>query len=51
LDIKQFSNKFADATKHLSQEETAAIMKLFQGISKELSANGPVTNSVTKSTV
>ncbi|MEW6696620.1 MAG: choline trimethylamine-lyase [Bacillota bacterium] len=51
MDIKEFSNRFADATKHLSQEETAAIMKLFQGLSKELAANTPATNSVTKSPV
>jgi len=49
LDIKEFSNKFADATKHLSPEETSAIMKLFQGISRELSANSPAINTVTKS--
>lgn len=52
MDIKEFSNKFADATKHLSPEETAAIMKLFQGISKELSANSPAAaHSATKSPV
>ncbi|MEG6617623.1 formate C-acetyltransferase/glycerol dehydratase family glycyl radical enzyme, partial [Peptococcaceae bacterium 1198_IL3148] len=46
MDIKEFTNRFADATKHLSSEETAAIMKLFQGISKELSANRPITNNI-----
>lgn len=51
LDIKEFSNKFADATKHLSPEETAAIMKLFRGISKELSASSPTTSSETKAPV
>ncbi|MBM7854177.1 formate C-acetyltransferase [Desulfohalotomaculum tongense] len=48
MNIQEFSSKFADATKHLSPEEIAAIMKLFQGISKELSANSSATNSVTK---
>ncbi|MTI80331.1 MAG: choline trimethylamine-lyase [Firmicutes bacterium] len=51
MDIKEFSNKFADATKHLSPEETAAIMKLFRGISKELSASSPTTSSETKAPV
>ncbi|GAB6181270.1 choline trimethylamine-lyase [Desulfotomaculum defluvii] len=51
MDIKEFSNKFADATKNLTPEETAAIMKLFQGISKELSANSLTTSGETKSPV
>ncbi len=51
MDIKEFSNRFADATKHLSPEETAAIMKLFQGISQELATNSPVTSGDTKSPV
>lgn len=51
MDIQEFSSKFADATKHLSSEETAAIMKLFQGISKELSGNSSSSSSVTKSPV
>lgn len=38
MDIQEFSNKFSDATKNMSQEERAAMMKLFQGISKELTA-------------
>ena len=48
MDIKEFTSRFADATKHLSQEETAAIMKLFQGISQELAANSSVTNNATQ---
>ncbi|WP_425808187.1 choline trimethylamine-lyase [Desulfitobacterium sp. Sab5] len=40
MDAKEFSAKFADVTKNLSPEETLAVMKLFQGISKELSAAG-----------
>ena len=51
MDIKEFSNRFANATKHLSPEETAAIMKLFQGISQELDANNPATNNGAKSPV
>jgi len=40
LDIHEFSSKFADATKAMAPQERAAIMKLFQGISKELSDKG-----------
>jgi choline trimethylamine-lyase len=39
LDVKEFSAKFADVTKNMSPEETAAIMKLFRGISKGLASN------------
>lgn len=42
MDIYEFSNKFADATKSMSAEERAAIIKLFQGISKELSGGNTV---------
>lgn len=38
MDVKEFSARFADITKNLPPEETAAIMKLFRGISQELSA-------------
>lgn len=51
MNIKEFSHKFADATKNLSPEETAAIMKLFQGISKELSATSPAAYSTAASPV
>lgn len=51
LNIQEFSHKFADATKNLSQEETAVIMKLFQGISRELSANSSKAASTAKSPV
>ncbi|MFZ7101206.1 MAG: choline trimethylamine-lyase [Peptococcaceae bacterium] len=48
MDLTEFSNKFADATKHLSPEEKAAVMKLFQGISRELSAqNAAVYHTTT----
>ncbi|WP_312520138.1 choline trimethylamine-lyase [Anaerospora sp.] len=51
MNIQEFSHKFADATKNLSQEETAVIMKLFQGISRELSANSSKAASTAKSPV
>ncbi|WP_088189626.1 choline trimethylamine-lyase [Desulfosporosinus sp. FKA] len=41
MNPKDFSTKFADATKNLSSDEKAAIMKLFEGISKELNVNKP----------
>lgn len=40
MDIREFSNKFVNATKSMSAEERAAIMKLFQGISAELEHSG-----------
>lgn len=46
MDLREFSTKFADATKHLSPDETAAIMKLFQGISKELAGPSGTTPAV-----
>lgn len=36
MDIREFSNKFAEATKDMSAEERAALMKMFEGISKEI---------------
>ena len=48
MDFKEFSKRFADATKNLSPEETAAIIKLFEGISKELSLTGPTTFAAKK---
>lgn len=37
MDIREFSNKFAEATKNMSIEERATLMKMFEGISKEIS--------------
>jgi formate C-acetyltransferase len=45
LDIQEFSNKFADATKTMAPEERAAILKMFQGISKELTTDGTAVNA------
>lgn len=36
MDIREFSNKFADATKNMSVEERASLMKMFESISKEI---------------
>lgn len=45
MDIQEFSNKFADATKTMAPEERAAILKMFQGISKELTTDGTAVNA------
>lgn len=49
MDTQEFTKRFADATKHLSPEEKAAVLKLFQGIAMELSANSPAANELAKS--
>lgn len=36
MDIREFSNKFAEATKNMSAEERSSLMKIFEGISKEI---------------
>lgn len=36
MDIREFSNKFAEATKNMSAEERASLMKIFEGVSKEI---------------
>ncbi len=39
MDIREFSEKFAEATKSMSAEERAAIMKMFEGVSSEITKN------------
>lgn len=36
MDIREFSNKFADATKNMSPAERAALLKMFEGVSSEI---------------
>ena len=36
MDIREFSNKFADATKNMSPAERAALLKMFEGVSNEI---------------
>jgi choline trimethylamine-lyase len=36
MDIREFSKKFAEATKSMSSEERASLMKMFEGVSKEI---------------
>lgn len=48
MDIREFSNKFSEATKHMSIEERESLKKLFQGISQEISKEekqGSVNNT------
>lgn len=51
MDIKEFSSKFANAAKNLSPEETAMIMKVFQGISQGLAEGKLSVGGMTKSPV
>ena len=46
MDIREFSNKFVESTKNMSAEERASLMKIFEGISKEITKEdkeNPVT--------
>ena len=47
MDIREFSNKFAEATKSMSQEERSALMKMFEGFADEITKpDTPVSNRV-----
>jgi len=46
VDIREFSNKLAEATKNMSDEERASLMKMFESVSGEITKNeGPSTNN------
>jgi formate C-acetyltransferase len=45
LDIREFSDKFVEATKNMSAEERASLMKMFEGVSKEITKEGPAASS------
>ena len=36
MDIREFSNKLAEATKNMSPEEKASLMKMFESVSREI---------------
>ncbi len=36
LDIREFSNKFVEATKNMTPEERASLMKMFETVSDEI---------------
>ena len=39
MDLREFSNKLAEATKNLSPEERASLKRMFEGISDEIAMN------------
>lgn len=41
LDIRDFSKKLADATQNMSAEERASLIKLFEGVSKNIAPEEP----------
>ena len=46
MDIREFSNKLAEATNNMSDEERASLMKMFESVSGEITKNeGPSTNN------
>lgn len=45
MDIREFSEKFAEATKSMSAEERSAIMKMFEGVSSEITKKEPVATT------
>ena len=40
MDIREFSNKLAEATKSMSPEEKASLMKMFEAVSDEITKIG-----------
>lgn len=44
MDIREFSSKFAEATKSMSVEERSALMKMFEGVSKEITKKDEVVS-------
>lgn len=44
MDIREFSSKFAEATKSMSEEERSALMKMFEGVSKEITKKDEVVS-------
>ena len=44
MDIREFSNKFADATKNMSPAERTALLKMFENVSSEITkSDAPTT--------
>jgi choline trimethylamine-lyase len=43
MDIHEFTRKFAEATKSMSAEERTSLMKMFEGVSKEITKEYPVS--------
>ena len=47
MDIREFSNKLAEATKNMSEEERASLIKMFEGVSKEIAKTEAGTTGTT----
>lgn len=47
MDIREFSIKLAEATKSMSAEDREALMKMFEGVSKEAAGEQPAAGPVT----
>jgi formate C-acetyltransferase len=47
LDIREFSNKFVEATKNMTPEERASLMKMFETVSDEINKNEPAKAGAT----
>lgn len=45
MNIQEFTDKFSEATKNLSKEESIALLKLFQNLSQDIKTNGGSTTS------
>lgn len=43
MDLRDFSNKLAEATKGLTPEERASLKKIFEGVSQEISKAAPTS--------
>ncbi|MFQ7472777.1 MAG: hypothetical protein ACLRLX_01055, partial [Anaerovoracaceae bacterium] len=41
MDIREFSNKIAEATKNMSDEERTSLMKMFESVSSDISTVTP----------
>lgn len=42
MDIREFSNKLAEATQNMSAEERASLIRMFESVSKEIAKEEPV---------
>lgn len=49
MDIRDFSNKLAEATKNMSEEEREALKNMFEGVTKEIMKNEAAGGSASDS--
>ncbi len=45
MDIREFSNKFVEATKNMTPEERASLMKMFETVSDEINKKEPASQA------